>query len=355
MRRSEWMWQRRTLEWILVVLLVIHCMRISLGATIPAPVAINYSIYDTVLSSDQQNLNSQMFRESHDVALLSRSHRSVTDRRRRRRPDGATLERNQRSANLSYTTGSARKIQLYIKHHFLQILPDGVVNGTQNVYSDYTILQRTTVDVGKIKIQGVATCLYLCMDMCGGIYASRKFNQDCVFNESMQENHYNVYSSSYHSNAKRMLYLGMTGQGHYRLINISTSRTLGQLSDYALALTHIVDPKSVDDLVARVFGANHVRHGLKQLCDSGKAFVPMDKSMGLRPKCNPDKVRKKKCPKGGPECRRKCRGKKCNQGVKGAKGTKGFAGKKRIKPPDHHHVTTTESEDTATDVFDDDS
>lgn len=34
------------------------------------------------------------------------------------------------------------------------------------------ILQRTTVDVGKVKIQGVATCLYLCMDMCGGIYAS---------------------------------------------------------------------------------------------------------------------------------------------------------------------------------------
>ncbi|CAD6992101.1 unnamed protein product [Ceratitis capitata] len=34
------------------------------------------------------------------------------------------------------------------------------------------ILQRSTVDVGRIKIQGVATCLYLCMDACGAVYGS---------------------------------------------------------------------------------------------------------------------------------------------------------------------------------------
>jgi len=34
------------------------------------------------------------------------------------------------------------------------------------------ILQRTTVNVGQIKIQGVATCLFLCMDSCGTTYGS---------------------------------------------------------------------------------------------------------------------------------------------------------------------------------------
>lgn len=34
------------------------------------------------------------------------------------------------------------------------------------------ILQRTTVDIGQIKIQGVATCLFLCMDTCGTVYGS---------------------------------------------------------------------------------------------------------------------------------------------------------------------------------------
>lgn len=50
----------------------------------------------------------------------------------------STLERNERSANLSHITGSARKIQLYIKNRFLQLLPDGTVNGTTEDMSDYS-------------------------------------------------------------------------------------------------------------------------------------------------------------------------------------------------------------------------
>lgn len=50
----------------------------------------------------------------------------------------STLDRNERSANLSHITGSARKIQLYIKNRFLQLLPDGTVNGTTDDLSDYS-------------------------------------------------------------------------------------------------------------------------------------------------------------------------------------------------------------------------
>lgn len=52
----------------------------------------------------------------------------------------STLDRNERSANLSHITGSARKIQLYIKNRFLQLLPDGTVNGTTDDLSDYSEL-----------------------------------------------------------------------------------------------------------------------------------------------------------------------------------------------------------------------
>lgn len=34
------------------------------------------------------------------------------------------------------------------------------------------ILQRNTVDVGQIRLIGIATCLYLCMDTCGNLYSS---------------------------------------------------------------------------------------------------------------------------------------------------------------------------------------
>jgi hypothetical protein len=56
------------------------------------------------------------------------------------RVKSSTLDRNERSANLSHITGSARKIQLYIKNRFLQLLPDGTVNGTSDDLSDYSKL-----------------------------------------------------------------------------------------------------------------------------------------------------------------------------------------------------------------------
>lgn len=39
-------------------------------------------------------------------------------------------QRSERSANLSHISGTARKIRMYVKNRFLQILPDGAVNGT---------------------------------------------------------------------------------------------------------------------------------------------------------------------------------------------------------------------------------
>ena len=73
------------------------------------------------------------------VAVLSRSHRSAgglnnTKRGKRQRD----ADRNERSANLSHITGANRKIQLYIKNRFLQILPDGSINGTHDDNSDYS-------------------------------------------------------------------------------------------------------------------------------------------------------------------------------------------------------------------------
>lgn len=50
--------------------------------------------------------------------------------------------RSERSTNLSHMTGTARKIQMFIRHRHLQILPDGSVNGTTDdlsAYSEYRV------------------------------------------------------------------------------------------------------------------------------------------------------------------------------------------------------------------------
>nr|XP_017028333.1 uncharacterized protein LOC108078623 isoform X4 [Drosophila kikkawai] len=85
----------------------------------------------------------------------------------------SNLDRNERSTvPQSHLDWSSRKIRLYIKNHMLQVMRDGTVIGIQDENSEFTILQRSTVDVGRIKLQSVATCLYLCMDACGAAYGS---------------------------------------------------------------------------------------------------------------------------------------------------------------------------------------
>ncbi|XP_053965309.1 rho GTPase-activating protein gacZ-like [Anastrepha ludens] len=49
----------------------------------------------------------------------------------------SNLDRNERST-ISHLSGLARKIQIYIKNRFIQLLPDGTVNGTQDEQSDYS-------------------------------------------------------------------------------------------------------------------------------------------------------------------------------------------------------------------------
>lgn len=88
-------------------------------------------------------LNSSINTNDNTTLLLSRADRSLhapgsnstAKRSTKRQRD---LERNERSANLSHITGATRKIQLYIKNRFLQILPDGTVNGTHDDTSDYS-------------------------------------------------------------------------------------------------------------------------------------------------------------------------------------------------------------------------
>ncbi|XP_055853164.1 probable serine/threonine-protein kinase DDB_G0282963 isoform X2 [Episyrphus balteatus] len=199
--------------------------------------------------------------------------------------NSSNLDRNERST-ISHISGPGRKIQLYIKNRFIQLMTDGTVNGTQDDLSDYTILQRTTVDVGRIKIQGVATCLYLCMDQCGAVYGSKEFTDDCVFNESMEQHNYNTYSSTYNSNSRRIYYLALNRHGEPRKLQIPPSRSLGKLATYTKAITETVPQDRVETLIAKIFGANRVKHGIRQLCDTGKPLVELtDKILKARPQC----------------------------------------------------------------------
>lgn len=194
--------------------------------------------------------------------------------------------RSQRSANLSHVTGTARKIQMYIKNRHLQILPDGTVNGTTDDNSAYTILQRTTVGIGQMKIQGVATCQYLCMANCGLLYGSKEFNDECVFNETITQSNYNTYSSKKYSNHKRTFYLALNRRGQSRKLVIRAHHQAGKLSSYMRVLTRNVSPEMLPSM-------RHHNHA----CTSVAPAQTQKHRPGIHrcPKRRKRKKKKKKC------------------------------------------------------------
>uniref|UniRef100_A0A182P6R6 Fibroblast growth factor n=1 Tax=Anopheles epiroticus TaxID=199890 RepID=A0A182P6R6_9DIPT len=117
---------------------------------------------------------------------------------------------------------------------------------------------------------------------------AKKFTDDCIFNEQMEQHHYNTYSSTQHSNGRRTLYLALNKTGQPRKIQIPVNRTLGKLATYTKALTQTVAHDRVEQLISRLFGADHVRHGLNQLCEAGQPLVELTaKEMRPRPVCGP--------------------------------------------------------------------
>lgn len=150
---------------------------------------------------------------------------------------------------------------MYVKNRYLKIAADGNVTGTNEDDSEFTILQRSSVNTGQVKFQSVATCMFLCMDTCGLLYGSREWDEECTFNEMIEQHHYNTYSSAKFSNEKRTLYLALNKFGMPRRVQLRGRQPLGKMSMYTRVLTQPVSNKKVEKIEKQP-----MRH--HQLCPS---------------------------------------------------------------------------------------
>lgn len=72
--------------------------------------------------------NAPVLQQQYDAGTNQQNQQDIED----------PVARSERSTNLSHITGTARKIQMYIKNRYLQILVDGTVNGTTDDTSAYS-------------------------------------------------------------------------------------------------------------------------------------------------------------------------------------------------------------------------
>ncbi|XP_064471221.1 fibroblast growth factor 1-like [Ornithodoros turicata] len=103
--------------------------------------------------------------------------------------------------------------QLYCRTGFnLAVYPAGTVFGTKEPFNRYAVLELSSPDIGEVRIKGVETGLYICMDEQGNVYAKGdRLADDSIFHE-MYEGGYNSYLNKQHKD--KGWYLGLKKSGH---------------------------------------------------------------------------------------------------------------------------------------------
>uniref|UniRef100_A0A8C4X7V5 Multifunctional fusion protein n=1 Tax=Erpetoichthys calabaricus TaxID=27687 RepID=A0A8C4X7V5_ERPCA len=79
--------------------------------------------------------------------------------------------------------------------YFLRILPSGVIDGFRERNDKYVQLQVTAEGFGMVSIKGTESGRFLAMGADGHLYGSTA-TDECVFLETLEENHYNTYKST---------------------------------------------------------------------------------------------------------------------------------------------------------------
>lgn len=121
-------------------------------------------------------------------------------------------ERQQRSLS-PYTS------TLYCKSgHYLQIWPDGTINGTNSNTAEYAKIKFVTLALALVSIQGFKSRHYLCMNATGDLYATRAWNRDCQFKEDILSNYFHTYTSNHYqtvrkSGRKKKWYVALDNNG----------------------------------------------------------------------------------------------------------------------------------------------
>ncbi|XP_072546984.1 fibroblast growth factor 12 isoform X2 [Salminus brasiliensis] len=98
---------------------------------------------------------------------------------------------------------------------YLQMQPDGTINGTKDENSDYTLFNLIPVGLRVVAIQAVKAGLYVGMNAEGFLYTSDVFTAECKFKESVFENYYVIYSSTLYRQHEsgRAWFLGLNKDG----------------------------------------------------------------------------------------------------------------------------------------------
>ncbi|XP_065071488.1 fibroblast growth factor 1-like [Rhopilema esculentum] len=97
----------------------------------------------------------------------------------------------------------------------LQILPNGIVNGTNNINEVNAVMQVQVIGPTKIRIKGIESGRYIAINSRGRLISKRYPTRETVFQEEVLENHYHTFNSWQHSqDGTKPWYIGIRKNGY---------------------------------------------------------------------------------------------------------------------------------------------
>eukprot|EP00794_Sanderia_malayensis_P005271 gene5271-5937_t len=106
-------------------------------------------------------------------------------------------DRNSRNKN-KFPSNWA-KFSLYCKTGWLlQVLPNGVVNGTRDTKSQHAVLQIQVLTPTLLRFKGVASGRYIGINAKGRLVSKKYPTKETVFQEEVLENSYRTFNSAFH-------------------------------------------------------------------------------------------------------------------------------------------------------------
>ncbi|AAP29818.1 fibroblast growth factor [Choristoneura fumiferana multiple nucleopolyhedrovirus] len=142
---------------------------------------------------------------------------------------------------LDHVTGTQHLVQVFIHNQYLAVRSNGTIGGTTHGSMD-TVLQRVGFSQGRILLRNAISCMHVCLNRCGAMYASIALSSDCILNEVMLEHNYDAMFKIYDG---KKTYVALNRDGKPRPVQLPKRRPLRNLRIYAFIMRKPLNYTSV--------------------------------------------------------------------------------------------------------------
>lgn len=124
--------------------------------------------------------------------------------------------------NIIRVPTNTRRVRLYNKNgYFLKISKVGKLRGSRKIEDPNTLIEMESMGTSIVRLKGVVSNSYLCMDDEGISHVMARPTDECLFKEKLGTNHFHTYASKKYSgknpgNVTHEFYIAIKKNGKFK-------------------------------------------------------------------------------------------------------------------------------------------